>query len=104
MTVVRRSSSAGHRSARRAFIVRYGIVRAGLPLGLAAFCWVAVTQFGTTLDRLHTSAGWIRLAVLFVVSFGEWTLGAGILLGALFWSLRRDANRKGGSSNRSRRT
>lgn len=74
-----------------------------MPLGLAAFCWVSLAHFGTTLDHLHTSAGWLRLVALLVVSLAEWTLGAGWLLGALFWSLSRKADRNGGNANVSRR-
>ena len=55
---------------------------------MAVFSWVAITHFDTTLGRLHTSAGWLRLSGLLIVSLGEWTVGAGVLLGALFWSLR----------------
>jgi hypothetical protein len=55
------------------------------------------------LDHLHTSAGWLRLVALLVVSLAEWTLGAGWLLGALFWSLSRKADRNGGNANVSRR-
>ena len=83
--------------------MRYGIVRAGLPLGLAAFCWVAVAHFGTTLDHLRTSAGWLRLFALFFVSLAEWTIGAGWLLGALLWSLSRKADTTGCDANVSRR-
>lgn len=83
--------------------MRYGIVRVGVPLGLAAFCWVTITHLGTTLDHLRTSAGWLRLVALLVVSLAEWTLGAGWLLGALFWSLSRKADTKGDDANVSRR-
>ena len=90
------------RSTRRTFIVHVGIVRCGLPLGLAAFLWVTIAQFGTTLEHLRTAGGWLRLGVLFLLAVGEWTLGAGWLLGMLLWSLRRARDESTRGSQRPR--
>lgn len=77
------------RSERAAYIWRNGIIRCGVPLGAVVFLWVMVAQFGTTLDGLHTRDGWLRLGLLLLITLGEWTLGAGWLIGAALWSLQR---------------
>jgi hypothetical protein len=74
--------------ARRAFILRYGILRYGLVLGVLMFAWVVTGKYGTALDHLRTPAGWLRLVLLLVVCIGEWVIGAGWLIGMLLWYLR----------------
>lgn len=75
-------------SERAAYIWRNGILRCGVPLGTVVFLWVVVAQFATTLDRLHTRAGWLKLGLFLLISMAEWMLGAGWLIGAGLWSLQ----------------
>jgi hypothetical protein len=80
-----RSPSAAE---RRHFILHHGILRYGLPLGLLVFAFIAQGEYASALERLATPAGWLRLLLLLLLCLGEWTLGAGWLIGRLFWFLR----------------
>lgn len=51
-------------SDRAAYSWRNGIPRCGIPLGSIVFLGVMVAQFTSTLDGLHTRAGWLKLGVL----------------------------------------
>ncbi len=83
-------------TARRSFIIRHGILRYGLILGLLVFGWIAAGEYGTELQHLRTQAGWLKLLILLLLSIGEWTIGAGWLFGSLLWFIRGHP----GASNR----
>lgn len=74
---------------RRTFILRRGILRYGIPLGMAVFAWVVSGTYYTTLERLETRAGWLRLLLFLVLCIGEWVIGAGWVIGRLLWYLRQ---------------
>lgn len=73
---------------RRAFIIRHGVLRYGLVLGLLVFGWIAVGDYVTVFDRLSTQADWVRLLVLLALCLAVWTVGAGWLIGAALWFVR----------------
>lgn len=74
---------------RRRFIVRHGVLRYGLALGLVGFVWVVSGEYAGPLELLQTRAGWLRLAFLLVLSVAEWVVGAGWLIGVGLWYLRQ---------------
>lgn len=74
---------------RRRFIVRYGVLRYGLGLGLAVFAWVVSGEYAGPLEHLQTRAGWVRLLVLLMLCVAEWVVGAGWLVGLGLWYLRQ---------------
>jgi len=70
----------------RAWFVRRGIIRYGLPIGTIVTAWVVVRSAGE-LDHLRSRAGWLRLATLLVLGAGEWILGLGWVIGQALWYL-----------------
>src|ERR671936_836178 len=74
-------------SERARFIVRNGVLRVGLPLGTVVFAWVLVTQYTSTFEHLRTLAGVLRMGAFLLLCLGEWTLGAGWLIGTVLWAL-----------------
>jgi hypothetical protein len=78
-----------HARDRRRFIIRHGVGRYGLGLGLGIFAWVAWGEYAGPLEHLRTLSGWLRLLVLLVLCVTEWVLGAGWLIGQGLWYLRQ---------------
>lgn len=77
-------------SERARFILRRGILGCGLPLGLAIFGWLALNERAHP-DPAHPLALHALLA-LFALTLLEWTVGAGWVIGALWWWLTRPPN------------
>jgi hypothetical protein len=83
------SSKTPTKAERRAFILRHGILRYGVPLGMAVFAWVVSGAYSTTLEHLETRAGRLRLLLFLALATGEWVIGAGWVIGRLLWYLRQ---------------
>jgi hypothetical protein len=66
---------------KRDFILRYGLMRFGVTLGVVAVVTKYVEIFGLTIDGLH-STEFLLYAVIWFLGMG---LGAGWMFGALFW-------------------
>jgi hypothetical protein len=84
-------------SERARFIVRNGVLHVGLPLGAVVFVWAVVTQYATTFEHLRTCAGLFRVGAFLLLCLGEWTLGAGWLVGMALWALRGPPPRHDGA-------
>ena len=74
---------------RRRFIIRHGVLRYGLGLGLCVFIWVVSGEYAGPLEHLRTQAGWLRLGFLLVLCIAEWVIAAGWLVGQALWYLRQ---------------
>jgi len=74
---------------RTRFILRQGVLRYGVPLSIIVTAWVVASAYGTTLERLQTGMGWLRLLLLILLGIGEWAIGAGWLIGAGQWYFRQ---------------
>ena len=83
-------------SARTRFIVSQGILRRGSLVGLAVTLVYVWANLGT-----ETFAGaWWRVALVVLLCFAEWALGAGWIVGAVLWWCRQHAD-AGGADPRS---
>jgi hypothetical protein len=71
-------------TARARFILREGIYRRGSIVGLV----VAGVYAALNLTERSITANWWQACLLVCLSFVEWTLGAGWLIGVALWSWR----------------
>lgn len=79
---------------RGQFIIRHGILLCGVPLSVVVFAW---TMFAHATGRPDFSnASWWRATIaVFVLALLEWGVGAGWLIGAVWWGLTRGQERRG---------
>lgn len=71
-----------HPSPRTAFIVREGILRRGIVIGLlVTMLFVATDTFHGAFTNNHRET-----IVLIVLCLIEWTVGAGWIIGSFLWS------------------
>lgn len=85
-------------SARTRFILRHGVLRWGILAGFAIT--IFVVHGAATGARDGDGRELLRLAILALLSFSEWSLGVGWIVGAVLWMLgrgpdARDRNRPG---------
>jgi hypothetical protein len=80
-------------SARGRFIVRHGIIYCGVPLALAVFGWALLTHAAGRAAPTDP-AWWRTIAALFVIAMLEWGVGAGWLIGAVWWGLTHVQDRR----------
>lgn len=80
-------------STRGEFIIRRGILRCGIPLAIIVFAW---TMFSHATGRpdLSSASWWRAIIGVFVIAILEWGVGAGWLIGAVWWELTRGEERK----------
>lgn len=83
-------------TARARFIAKEGILRRGTVVGAVV---AAVFVFGSVRDGTFETELW-RTAVLAVLGFLEWTVGAGWLIGSFLWSWRHQRGGRGPQHSR----
>ena len=79
-----------HALGRRAFILRYGVLRFGLSLTFIMLVTEYVRLFGATTDGLR-SAEFLLYAVIHLILLG---LGSGYAFGALLWRFGQADNQR----------
>ena len=70
---------------RGRFIFYKGILRCGVLLALAVFTWTILAH-ATGRPELSSGSWWRATIAVFVISILEWGVGAGWLIGAVWWS------------------
>ena len=79
-------------SARGTFIVRRGILRCGIPLAIIVFAWTLFSH-ATGRPDLSSASWWRATIAVFLLAFLEWGVGAGWLIGAVWWELTSSEER-----------
>ncbi|MEP7065599.1 MAG: hypothetical protein ABI889_06165 [Gemmatimonadota bacterium] len=69
---------------RAQFILFKGILRCGVPLALAVFAWTVLAH-ATGRTDLSSGPWWRATIAVFVIAMLEWGVGAGWLIGAVWW-------------------
>lgn len=83
-------------TARARFIAKEGILRRGTMVGAIV---AALFVFDSVRDGTFETERW-RTVVLAALSFLEWTVGAGWLIGGILWSWRHQRGGRGPQHSR----